>query len=276
MKLKHTKHLLPVVLAGILTTFIFAITVHGEAPISESFTSSDQIPVGSIVSLKSGATDQVVPSLNNNVDGLFGVVIDSGNSLLSISNSNNISQVQVATGGSLQVLVSDINGEVRKGDHITASPIAGVGMKATDNVRIVGIAQDDLTIKNGNQQTYNTASGKKQSLLVGPIPVLVNVSYYFKEPDKTLVPSAIQNMANALAGKNVSSLPIIISMAIFVIMIIVVSSIIYAMIRNSIISVGRNPMSQSAIYRDLIQLSVLVIVILAVGIAAIYLVLTRM
>jgi hypothetical protein len=77
------------------------------------------------------------------------------------------------------------------------------------------------------------------------------------------VPAAIQNMANALAGKSVSTLPILISLAIFIVTIIVVVSIVFAMVRSSIISVGRNPMSQSAIYRDIIQLSALVLAILA-------------
>jgi poly-D-alanine transfer protein DltD len=83
-------------------------------------------------------------------------------------------------------------------------------------------------------------------------------------------------LANALAGKTVSALPILISLAIFIITIIVVVSIVYAMVRSSIISVGRNPMSQSAIYRDIIQLSALVLAILAVGVISIFLVLTRM
>ena len=113
-------------------------------------------------------------------------------------------------------------------------------------------------------------------MLIGQIPIQVSVSYFFKEPDKTLVPQAIQNIANTLAGKNVSTLPIVISVAIFIVTMIVVVSITYAMIRSSIISVGRNPMSQSAIYRDLIQLSALVLAILAVGMISIYLVLTRM
>jgi len=47
------------------------------------------------------------------------------------------------------------------------------------------------------------------------------------------------------------------------------------MIRSGIISVGRNPMSQSAIYRDIIQLSVLVLGILTVAIISIYVILTR-
>jgi len=48
------------------------------------------------------------------------------------------------------------------------------------------------------------------------------------------------------------------------------------MIHSSIISVGRNPMSQAAVYRNVIQLSSLVVFILAVAIASIYMVLTRL
>lgn len=104
----------------------------------------------------------------------------------------------------------------------------------------------------------------------------MNVAYFFKEPDKSIVPTAFQNLANTLAGKQVQPVPIIVSGAIFVVTAIVVMSIIFSMIRHSIISVGRNPMSQSAVYRDVIQLSALVIGILTVATVSIYLVLTRM
>jgi hypothetical protein len=39
--------------------------------------------------------------------------------------------------------------------------------------------------------------------------------------------------------------------------------------------VGRNPMSQSAIYRDMLQLSALIVAILGVAMVSIYLILTR-
>lgn len=241
--------------------------------ISQSYTTTAPIPLGSIVSLERNTSDQVIASTTHNVDTLLGVVINASTALLSLSNGTD-NQVQVATSGTAQVLVSDVNGPINEGDHITASPITGIGMKATDNVRIVGIAQGTMT--GGSKQTYKDKTGTEQSATIGQIPVLVNVAYYFKEPEKTVIPSALQNLANAMAGKKVSSLPIIISAGIFIILIIVVSSIVYSMIRSSIISVGRNPMSQSAIYRDLIQLSALVIGILAVGLIAIYLVLTRL
>ncbi len=260
-----------------ITFFILAMpsTSGATTSISQSYTSSSILSIGSIVSLKNNTADQVVPSENSNVDSLLGVVISADNSMLSIYN-NQANQVQVATSGTLDVLVSTINGAIKRGDHITASPIYGVGMKAKANVRIIGIAQGSLNDDTGSKQTYTDSKGVKQTVILGQIPVLINVSYYFKEPDKTIVPSALQNLANALAGKSVDTLPIIISAGIFIVTLIIVVSIIYAMIRSSIISVGRNPMSQAAIYRDLIQLSALVLVILAVGMIAIYLVLTRM
>lgn len=147
-------------------------------------------------------------------------------------------------------------------------------MKATSNVRVVGIAQGDLS--GGNKQTYKDKDGKEQSVTLSEIPVLVSVAYYFKEPDKTIIPASVQNVANALAGRNVSTTPILVSLAIFIVTIIVVVSIIYSMVRNGIISVGRNPLSQSAVYRNVIQMSALVLTILGIAMAAIYLVLTRM
>ena len=243
--------------------------------ISQGFSTTDKLPIGSIVSLVNNSSDQVSATTIKNVQDILGVVISNGNSLLALSSAQT-SQVQVATNGIVETLVSDINGSIAQGDEITASPITGVGMKATDNTRVVGIAQQALTKNNGTPQTYTDGKGQKHNVLVGQIPLLVNVSYYYKQPDKTLIPSAIQNIANALAGKTVSPLPILISVGIFVITLIVVVSIIYSMIHSSIISVGRNPMSQSAIYRDIIQLSVLVLAILAVAVVAIYMVLTRL
>lgn len=245
--------------------------------ISQSYNTEGPLSLGSIVSLENNTSDSVIAAATSNVESLLGVAINGDSSPLILSNGGE-NQVQVTTAGIAPVLVSDINGPIKQGDHITASPISGVGMKATSNIRIVGIAQGDLndTLSGTTKQTYKDANGEEQTVTIGEIPVLVNVAYYFKEPDKTVVPSALQNLANALAGKEVSTVPIIISTAIFVIMLIVVVSIIYAMIRSSIISVGRNPMSQSAIYRDLIQLSALVLAILAVGLIAIYMILTRL
>jgi hypothetical protein len=248
------------------------VAVAAVTPLSRGYSTDGKLALGSVVGVHPNSPDRVEPATTKNVDNLLGVVINNEGSVLSISTGED-NQAQIATNGIVQALVSDINGPIQNGDHVTASPIAGVGMKATGNVRVLGVAQGELT--NGIKQTYKDQNDKDQTVTLGQAPVLVNVAYYFKEPEKTLIPSALQKLADALAGKTVSPLPIIISVAIFVIMLIVVVSIIYSMIRHGIVSVGRNPMSQSAIYRNVIQLSGLVIVILGVGLSSIYLVLTR-
>ncbi len=274
---RHHRVLIGGVLAICLTlqAIFLTLPVSGVIPVSQSYTSESPLTLGTIVSLKKDTTDQVVASLTSNADNLLGVVISDDGSLLTLSNPKG-KQVQIATEGTVPVIVSDINGSIKQNDHITASPIAGVGMKATANVRIIGIAQGDMKITNEGKTDYTDKDGKKYSVQLGQIPLHVNVSYFFKEPDKSIIPSVIQNVANSLAGRQVSTLPIIVSGAIFLVTIIVVMSIIYSMIKSSIISIGRNPMSQSAVYRDLIQMSALVLAILSVGLIAIYLVLTKL
>lgn len=245
------------------------------APISQEFLADKSIALGSIVSLNKDSSENVSASNTSNINAILGVVINGDSSPITLS-SNQTNQVQVATSGVVPVLVSDINGSISLGDEITASPIDGVGMKATENAKVVGIAQGDLaSSSNHTQQTYTDKQGQKHTILIGQVAVLVDVSYFFKQPDKSVIPPAIQNIANALAGKTVNPLPILVSMAIFLITMIVVVTLVYTMIHGSIISVGRNPMSQAAIYRNLIQLSALVVVILAVAVIAISVILTR-
>ena len=233
--------------------------------ISQGYLTTGDVPVGSVVSLEKNSTDTVSPASTDTVDNLFGVAINDGTSLLTLQTGDK-HQIQVATSGVTPTLVSDCNGAIEVGDQITASPIKGVGMKATANAKVVGVAQGKMS----------GLTKQKVEVSLGQAPVLVSIAYHYKQPDKTIIPASLQNLANTVAGKKVSSLPIIIGAAIFFVTIIIVVAIIYSIIRSSIISVGRNPMAQSAVYRNVIQLSALVLGILGVAVIAIYLVLTRL
>jgi hypothetical protein len=276
----HKGRLSASVICGAATVFLLlAISLvptpaNALTTLSQGFKTSQSIPFGSMVSLDDNTSDQVSATTTKNVNSMLGVVISDGNSLLSLSNGQG-SQVQIATSGIAQVLVSDINGNIEQGDEITASPITGIGMKATDSIKVIGIAQEGLSANNATRQSYTDKGGKKHEVKIGQVPVLINIAYFYKQPSKTLIPSAVQNISNALAGKTVNAAPILVCMGIFIITLIIVVSIIYSMIRSSIISVGRNPMSQSAIYRDMLQLSALVVAILGVAMVSIYMILKR-
>ena len=267
------------VMTGLGLGALAALALSGRAwaltTISAGYTTSSPLPVGSIVSLIKNASDEVSAATSANVANIFGVVINSGDSLLTLT-TGQTSQVQVATSGVVNVLVSNINGSIAQGDEVTASPISGVGMKATSDIKVVGIAQGSLNTSNSSTESYTDKGGQKHTVLVGEIPVLVNVSYFYKLPDKTIIPSAIQNIADSLAGKPVNTVPILLAIGVFLITLITVATIIYSLIRSSIISVGRNPMAQSAVYRDVIQLSVLVVGIIVVAVVLIYMILTKL
>lgn len=260
--------------AFLAVVFAFATTLPALAftTMSQGYAATEKLVPGSLVSLKENGSDTVVGASTKTAATLLGVVINNGSSLLTVENGKN--QVQVATNGVVPALISNVNGDIAEGDPITASPIAGVGMKATVNTKVIGIAQTGMSGK--QQQKAKDESGKEIDVTLGQTDLMVSVSYHYKQPDKTIIPAALQNVADSLAGHKVDSTPIIISAIIFVIMLATVSSIIYAMIRSSIISVGRNPMAQGAVYRNLIQLSLLVLMVIGVSTVAIYLVLTRL
>lgn len=249
-----------------------ASTTRAVTSLSQGYSTSSDIPIGSVVALEKNSTDSVLAASTEITDSIIGVAINDGSSLLTLNNGTK--GVQVATNGVTPTLVSDCNGKIEPGDQITASPLKGVGMKATANAKVVGTAQGTMEIT--QKQTIEGALCENQEVTLGQVPVLVSVSYHYRQPEKTVIPASLQNLANTVAGKKVSTLPIVLSSALFIITIVVVSVIVYSIIRSSIISVGRNPMAQSAVYRNVIQLSSLVLAILGVSVIAIYLILTRL
>ena len=139
----------------------YPLTANSLTSISQSYKSEDDLSIGSIVSIKANSSNEVIASTSNNVDAMIGVVIKDGESILSLTNKD-AGTVQVATSEIASVLVSDINGEVKKGDQITASPIKGVGMKATNNIKVVGVAQEDPI--GDTVEKYTNAEGVEQTV----------------------------------------------------------------------------------------------------------------
>src|SRR5665213_1163523 len=99
------------------------------ASISKSFHSNQVIPNGSLVSFIPTKSGYVQLANTSNGSNLAGVALATNQSLLAVN--PNQGTVQVATSGSVDVLVSNVNGNIVPGDYIAVSPFNGVGMKAT-------------------------------------------------------------------------------------------------------------------------------------------------
>ena len=59
-----------------------------------------------------------------------------------------VKRYPIVFSGTVNMLVSTINGPITKGDHITSSMIPGVGMRATKSGFVVGVAQENFTSAN--------------------------------------------------------------------------------------------------------------------------------
>ena len=80
---------------------------------------------------------------------IVGVV--SLNSAIVFSGQSTANSYPVVSSGKTSILVSTVNGPIKKGDLITTSEIAGIGMKANKSGYVLGMALSDYQVKNTNQ-----------------------------------------------------------------------------------------------------------------------------
>lgn len=243
------------------------------AAISQGFdTSETNIAAGAIVSLESENKGKVQLANTDRTSQLIGVIGD--NPLVSLS--GDVNKVQVVISGNTPALVSNINGDIVAGDKITASPIDGVGMKAASSTQIVGTAQDDFNNIQTTELTITDKTGQSQVIRTGLLPVQVNVTYYAaaSESQKTFLPEFLQQIANSVAGREVSVMRVLMSLLILILGFISSGIMLYSSVQSSIISIGRNPLSESAVQKSLLQVGATAVGILLVMAIAIYLILT--
>jgi len=248
------------------------------ASLSQGFATSSPVATGSLVSLDQKSSGSVAVADLNNASRLFGVVVPPSSASISLSGIGS-GQVQVVTTGSAQVLVTTAGGDIHVGDYISVSPLAGVGQKVgASSTRVVGVAQADF---NGSgdgatKRTIDDGSSKKE-VSIGEIPVVISVSSYTATDglQSYVVPNWVQSMSNTLAGKAVSPIRIIIAGLILIVAMVSISVLLYSAVRNGIISIGRNPLSQNGVLRGIITVGGVAISILAITAGGMYLVISK-
>lgn len=242
------------------------------APISQGFSASSNLPTGALVSQDPNNLGNVILSDLNNANNLVGVVTAQKNAALSITTPK--ATIQVGTAGIFYTNVATINGEIHKNDRITISPISGVGMKAVVAGKVIGTAQADFNAQSSGarSQTINDKTGHGHTVAIGQIPVLVMVETW-AGPNASTTP-LIKNLQSALGtvtGKSVSPVRAVSGLAILLIGLALAGIIVFTSVSTSIHSLGRNPLAQHSVTRNLVMvLSIVVILILATFIIAYY------
>ena len=215
-------------------------------------------------------TQNVVRSGTSNKAKFVGIITTKNANLLTLTNNN--STVVVATSGEVYAFVTDINGVVKKGDNLSVSPIKGLLMKSEVNeVSVVGSALEDAAGKISTKQNIDVSGGKKQEISVTSLQIEVNPHNLAGGDAKNQ--SFLRILGQNVAGKQVSDGQAVIALVVFLLLLVVEGSLIYGSVHSSITALGRNPMARDAVYRQLAQVLLAVLAVLAFGVAIIYLVL---
>lgn len=258
----------------VMSSFILGSTSFATG-ISQGYATTDtDLRQNMIVALSADSSDTkplIERSGTNNRGKTVGIVTTINSNLLTLTNSE--AQVHVTTSGEAQTFVSDLNGEIKKGDFITVSPLLGIGMKAgNQDTLVVGIALEDFNTSLATSQSVSTTQGSDRTVLVGTVRLSV-------EPQE-LAPGAKQQdtpflllFGKSVTGKSVTQVQVIVAMVLFLLLLIVEGSIIYGAIHSTIISIGRNPLARTALFRQLLQVSWMALLVLVFGAGAIYAVL---
>lgn len=222
---------------------------------------------GAIVSFKADS-HSVELAASDTTDQIAGIVAKSP--LLAITGGGQ--EVQVVISGSTEVLVSDINGDIKAGDKITASPIAGVGMLATSDGRVVGTAKADFDTARAQTKTIADTSGGQHQVHVGAMPLQVGLAYY-QNQSSSFLPPFLQSLANSIAGRQVSIVRILICLVLLLAALISLSVLVYSSVRSAMVSLGRNPLASGNIRKSLYQVGLVTLAVWGGVLVASYLVL---
>jgi hypothetical protein len=244
----------------------------------QPYSSDKNLPLGTIIQLDESDAKKVIPASQEKLNKMFGVTASQGNLPITVTHAGSDKDVYVVTEGKYNVLVSNENGVVKTGENVTMSSINGTGMKAsTDQEIILGKALSGFDGKNNVISTlplkYDDGKVAK-TVAVGMVQVAIDIKH---NPDvhstKTKLPPQLERIGEQIAEKPLSPFRIYLSVAVVAISIIIAVVVLYAGIRNSIISVGRNPLSKKSIFAALLQVILSGFIILIIGLFTVYLLL---
>lgn len=244
----------------------------------QGYAADRKIDYGTIVELTGDKSDRVKVASQSEMQNMFGVTVDPKQLSVRLSSGNLENEVYVAVSGTYDVLVSDQGGEIKAGDYLTLSSINGIAMKAgTEESTVFGRAVgsfDGKGVTLGTSELTDTNDNSKKTVKLGSVPVTIDIKSNPNEKSTdTNVPEFLKRVGQAIAEKEVSPIRIYLSMAITAISLIAAIVVLYSGVRSGVISIGRNPMSKKSIFRSLLEIILTSILILIIGLFAVYLLL---
>jgi hypothetical protein len=239
--------------------------------LSQGYTSDEPLQKGMLVKDSDNDPNKVEALKQEDIDKLKGVVVQQNDSPVTLSSEGQ--NIFVASTGNFEVLVSDENGPIAPGDYISISSLAGIGMKVRNDQSIVaGRASAEF---DGEKNNIGSAEINGRKISFGRIPAVIEIvrNPMYKSPDGTSVPKILERISVTVAGKQVSSTKMWLAAAVFLGSLFVTGTMLYSGARSSLLSVGRNPLSKTAIIKGLVQIVAMSLIVFISGMFGMYLLL---
>jgi hypothetical protein len=149
-----------------------------------------------------------------------------------------------------------------------------VGMKAMQSGEIVGTAQKALGSVSSVKQQVTGADGKQETVNVGLLPIAVNVVYFSTNSASgsaaAFVPPFLQSVANAVTGKQVPPLRVLLGGLALLLGFIGATAMLIISIKSGMISIGRNPLAEKALRRGLFDVIIAAMGVLTATVVVVY------
>lgn len=261
---------------SVVTAPVGAETYAGVQP----YAAEAPLDPGTIVQMSGKDSGKVKVSTKDQRQNMFGVVVNRNQLALTFSGTELENEAYVATSGTYSVFVSTENGPISSGDFVTLSSIDGVAMKAgnaDEQSTVFGRAQASFSGKGvtlGTAKLKDVDGNSNKTVTLGAVPVTIDIKHNPNEVStKANVPELLQRVGKVIAEKDVSPIRIYLSMAIAAISLVAAIAVLYGGVRSGVISIGRNPMTRKSIFRALLQVILTSLLILIIGLFAVYLLL---
>lgn len=246
----------------------------------QPYAAETPVDPGTIVQLAGKDGNKVKIASKDQRQNMFGVVVNRSQLTLTFTGTNLENEAYVATSGTYSVYVSTENGPISSGDFVTLSSVDGVAMKAgnaDEQSTVFGRAQSSFDGKGatlGTTPLKDVSGNPSKTVTLGSIPVTIDIKHNPNEVStKANVPELLQRVGKVIAEKDVSPIRIYLSMAITAISLIAAIAVLYGGVRSGVISIGRNPVAKKSIFRALLQVILTSLLILIIGLFAVYLLL---
>lgn len=199
---------------------------------------------------------------------VIGVVTTIDESTVVIASSEQ--SVYVETNGEVDTYVSDINGEIKRGDLLEISPFSGILAKYRPGSNSVfGLALEDFASKISQSYTIQANKGEQKTNIA---KIKINMDQKGLQTN-TINDSTLEKLGLSVVGKEVSEMRVLVALIIFVIVMVAEGTILYGSISSAVTSIGRNPLARKFIKRELIKIIAVALIVMLIGLGAIYLIL---